>query len=93
MASFYVYDTLVITSRKLFVLAGYIAEGTIRAGMKVHIRLNSSISTTAPIYQIEFARRYQGREDICLCILYEDDTELAIWQGLNIGEEIVEVAN
>jgi hypothetical protein len=93
MAKFFVFDTFEVASRNLFVLAGEIREGEIRAGMKVHIRLNSSVSTTATIHQIEFSRRHQGREDVCLCIFNEDDTELMILRGLNIGNEMVEVTD
>ncbi len=92
MAKFFVFDTFELASRNLFVLAGEIREGEIKAGMNVNIRFNSSVSMTAPIHSIEFALR-RGREDVCLCILYEDDTDLMIWRGLNIGDEIVEVTD
>jgi hypothetical protein len=92
MAKFHVFDIFEVESRNLFVLAGEITEGEIKVGMKVNIRFNSSVSMTAPIHSIEFARR-EGREDVCLCILYKDDTELMIWRGLNIGDEIVELTD
>jgi hypothetical protein len=73
------------------VLAGSIAEGIIRPGMVVGIRFNSAVSMAAPIDAVEFALRSGGAEETCLCIRYADDEELSIWQGLNIGDETVEV--
>jgi|GEM_PF-1711206 len=86
---FHVKNTFEIPDRKLFVMAGSIVEGEIRAGMFVHIAFNPSFATTARIHSIEFARR-QGGEDICLCI--EADTELAeFMRDLNIGDETCEM--
>jgi hypothetical protein len=68
MSKFRVSDTFAVERRRLFVLAGAIAEGQIRAGMIVNVPLNSSLSITGRIQSIEFARRTDGREDVCLCI-------------------------
>jgi hypothetical protein len=69
MAKFHVRNTLEITTdRKLFVMAGSIVEGEIRVGMFVHVPFNPSASVTARIHSIEFARRSDGRDDVCLCI-------------------------
>ena len=71
-------------------MAGSIVEGEIRAGMFVHIPLNSSLASTARIHSIEFARR-QDREDVCLCI--ESEPELAEFlRDLNIGDETFEIS-
>jgi hypothetical protein len=92
MASFFVFDTWVLASRKLFILSGEIREGEIKIGMQVHIRPNSNVAMTAPIHAVEFARR-EGGEDICLCILYKNEKELSFLQGLNIGNEVVKITN
>jgi len=74
----------------MFVIAGSIVEGEIRSGMFVHIPFNSSVSTTARIHSIEFAR-HQGGEDVCLCI--KSEPELARFlRDLNICDETLEVS-
>jgi hypothetical protein len=89
MPKFHVKDTFEIPDRRLFVMAGSIVEGEIRAGMFVHIGFNPAFATTARIHSIEFARR-EGGEDVCLCI--EADRELAeFMRDLNIGDETCEV--
>ena len=89
MPKFHVRDTFEIPDRQLFVLAGSIVEGEIRAGMFVRVSFNSSLDMTVRINCIEFARR-QGGEDVCLCI--ESEPELAeMLRGLDIGDETFEV--
>ena len=92
MAKFRVNDTFALESRRLFVLAGAILEGPIQAGMIVSLPLNSSLSIAGPIHSIEYARTTRG-EDVCLCIAYEDSDELAIWSGLNIQNETLDVVS
>ncbi|WP_316171321.1 hypothetical protein [Bradyrhizobium sp. SZCCHNRI1058] len=89
MFSFRVNETFALESRRLFVLAGEMAGGQIQAGMIVSVPLNSSLSISAPIHSIEFARRTGGRDDVCLCIAYEDSDEPEIWKGLDLKNEIV----
>jgi hypothetical protein len=91
MARFHVIDTFALEGRKLFVLAGSIIDGEIRAGQSVVIPLNSALTMSARIESIGFARRSPSREDVCLCLNFADLAELEIWQGLNIGNETIEV--
>ncbi|XUM20306.1 hypothetical protein ACRAVF_22380 [Bradyrhizobium oligotrophicum S58] len=90
MSSFRVDHSFAIESRRLFVLAGAIAEGQIQAGMIVSVPLNSSTSVSGPIHSIEYARSADG-EDVCLCIACEGSDELELWNALNLKNEIVEV--
>jgi len=91
MSKFRVNDTFALESRQLFVLAGSIVEGQIRAGMIVNVPLNSSLLISGAIHSIEFARRTDGREDVCLCITYEDSDELRVWNALNVQDEVLDV--
>lgn len=69
MPRFHVKDTFEIElSERVFVLAGEIVEGTIKAGMLVHIPNNLATAVTAPIHSIEFLSRRPERDDICLCV-------------------------
>jgi hypothetical protein len=80
MSKFRVHDTFAVERPRSFVLAGSIAEEQIRAGMIVNVPLNSSLSIAGKIQSIEFARRTDGREDVCLCIAYESSDELKVWK-------------
>ncbi|MGJ4910695.1 hypothetical protein [Bradyrhizobium sp. HKCCYLS2033] len=91
MSRFWVDETFAIESRRLFVLAGEIADGQIQAGMIVSVPLNSSLSISGPVHSIEYARRTGGREDVCLCIAYADSDELGLWKSLDLRNETVEV--
>jgi hypothetical protein len=91
MSKFRVDDAFALGGRRLFVLAGSIVEGNILTGMIVSVPLNCSLSISEQIHSIEFARRIDGREDVCLCIAYEDADELAVWNGLDIRNETLEV--
>jgi hypothetical protein len=91
MSKFRVNDTFALESRRLFVLAGSIVEGQIRAGMIVNVPLNSSLVVSGQIHCVEFARRANGGEDVCLCISYEDSDELGVWNTLNVQNETLDV--
>jgi hypothetical protein len=84
MSRFRVNDTFVLERRWLFVLTDSIIEGQIQAGMIVNMPLNSSLPIAGQIQSIEFARRTDGREDVCVCIAYESSDELKVWKSLNI---------
>jgi hypothetical protein len=89
MSKFRVNYTFALKSRRLFVLAGSIVEGEIRAGMIVNVPFTLVIS--GQIHSIEFARRTDGREDVCLCVTYEDPDELGVWNALNVQNETLDV--
>jgi hypothetical protein len=84
MCRFRVNDTFVLERRWLFVLTDSIIEGQIQAGMIVNMPLNSSQPIAGQIQSIEFARRTDGRKDVCVCIAYESSDELKVWKSLNI---------
>jgi len=59
--------------------------------MIVNVPLNSSLVISGEIHSVEFARRSDGREDICLCISYEDSDELGVWNTLNVQNETLDI--
>jgi hypothetical protein len=92
MAKFHVRDTFEIEASDVFVMAGTILQGTIRKGMFAHVALNSVLCICEPIHAIEFARRKDGIEDVCLCFKLDKETrEFA--RALNITDEIIEVTS
>jgi hypothetical protein len=88
---FHVKDTFeVTTDRKLFVMAGTVVEGEIRAGMFIRVPFNSSLDLTARIHSVGFARRHGG-EEVCVCFEFEADA-FDVWRGLCIGDETLEIS-
>ena len=90
MPKFHVINTFEIPDRQLFVIAGSVVEGEIRAGMFVHVPFNPAVAMTARIHSIEFARRQGDGEDMCLCLQAEPDA-LELWRDLNISDETLEI--
>ena len=89
-ASFRVVSTFALEGRRLFVLKGRIIRGTVAPGMILAVPFNPRFQMTAPIIGIEGV---VGDPDAptCLTISYSSDTELALWRGLNIGDEVLEI--
>src|SRR5262245_42028241 len=83
MARFRVRDTFIIESRRWFVVAGSIVEGVVRAGMIVKLPDGGASPLLERVQSIEFARRTDGQEDVCLCISYDDAEKLAVLTGLH----------
>ena len=59
--------------------------------MIVNVPLNSSLLISGQIHSVEFARRTDEREDVCLCIAYEGSDELGVWNALNVQNEMLDV--
>lgn len=91
MAQFHVIDTFTLESRNLLILAGSIAEGTIRRGQFVRLPVEGTYRCV-PITAIEFLlRRNLDREDVCLCIDFTALDALGLRHDLALADVIVEV--
>ena len=73
-----------------YVLAGQIIEGSVCTGMEVRIPFNSQFAMSVTVDRIEFARRGDGTDDVCLCFECDED-DLDLWEGLNLADEEVDV--
>jgi hypothetical protein len=89
MPTFEVRESFALESRNWFVLAGQILEGEIRAGMVVLVPMTSLPSLSWPIRAIEFLLRSDGREDVCLCLRYDDERELSRLSGWQLRGEVL----
>lgn len=85
-ARFRVDDAFALESRLLFVLAGEIVEGTVRAGMVLHVPLNSSLTVTALVHGVESLRAAGTAGSTALTIRADDDLDLALWEGMRLGD-------
>lgn len=90
-ARFYVTRTFTIRSRNLFVLSGRIISGEIKPGMEAHIPCNTSFSITTSIHGVEYIDSPGRESEVGLTIRFEDEGERSILEGLNVGEEEIEV--
>lgn len=75
----------------LFVLAGSISSGVVKPGMSVRVCRSATVNLKLKIDAIEFLRHAGGEEDVCLCIRCENEADLGLLEGLNIGDEAVPV--
>ncbi len=84
MARFRVARAFVADSR--FVFEGEVVEGEIVPGMLISVSLNSSLALTEPIQAVEIIG-----SGVALSISCSDDMDRAIWEGLGVADEVVEV--
>ena len=76
------------------VIFGDIVDGTIRHGMKIHIRFNDSLSMTSEIEAVELVDRITDRvSHVALVLRVEEDAdeEADLFASLNVGDEVLEV--
>ena len=90
MAIFRVTSTFAMPSH-LFVLAGAIQEGEVRAGMFIHVPFNSMLSMTMLVHGVEFVCYAGGHEDVCLTVKCENAEKLDFLTQFNIKDELLEV--
>lgn len=90
MPRFHVRDTFAIRDTTTFVLAGFIVEGKVEAGMSVSIPFNANVKMTAKIDRIDHVRRPDG-DVVCLCIDCSVPDEATLWEALNIKGQTIEI--
>ncbi len=90
MPRFHVRDTFAIQEKTTFVLAGFILEGEINAGMAVSIPFNANVKLTAKIDRVEYVRRPDG-DVVCLCLDCAIPDEVTLWEALNIRNKTIDV--
>jgi hypothetical protein len=90
VARFRIDHTFAIRSRKLFVFAGEVVEGTIRAGMVIHWPRNPSNDMTFAIHGVELGNK--GRDGfVGLTYLAGDADELDFLGQLDPSGDVVEI--
>jgi hypothetical protein len=90
-ARFHVRGTFHLTERDRFVVYGDVLEGEVRAGMHLQVPLNSQLSFEAPVAAVDFVDGTPTGSHVALAFLLEQPLDLTTWQGLNIGDEVLEV--
>lgn len=92
MSRFHVQDTFAIQDKSTFVLAGFIIEGEVTAGMTVSIPFNANVKMTAQIDRIEFVHRPDGNV-VCLCLDCSVPDEVTLWEALNIKNRMIDITS
>jgi hypothetical protein len=90
MARFHIRETFAIQDKPTFVLAGFVIEGEVKAGMAVGIPFNANAKMTAKIDRIELIRRPDG-DVVCLCFDCLVRDELTLWEALKIKNHSIEI--
>lgn len=90
MPRFHVRDTFAINDKSIFVMAGFVIEGEIAAGMLIRMPFNAQVMVTAEIDHIQHLRRPDG-DVVCLCIRCPDPQEITLWEALKIKDHTVEI--
>ena len=90
MPRFHVRDTFAIQDKSTFVLAGFVIEGEVAAGMSISFPFNANVKMTAKIDRIELVRRPDG-DVTCLCLDCAAPSEVTLWEALNIRNRMIDV--
>ena len=90
MPRFHVRDTFAINDKSVFVLAGFVIEGEIAAGMLVRLPFKENVMMTAEIDHIQHLRRPDG-DVVCLCIDCSMPDEVTLWEALDLKDETISI--
>ena len=91
MAKFFVDSSFISEVQRSFNMLGRVTGGEVQSGMIAKVSFNSSFSIAEVIDRIEFAKRSDGSELVCLCFDYDSKDELDLWRDLNVADEVIEV--
>ena len=90
MPRFHVRDTFAINDKSTFVMAGFVIEGEIAAGMSVRLPFKENVMITAEIDHIQHIERPNG-DVVCLCIRCAKPEEAALWEALRMKDHTIEI--
>lgn len=72
-------------------MAGRVLSGEVAPGMEVLIGCSATFNISVPVHSVEFVDGPSRKPEVGLTVLCEDEGELSILEGLNVGEEEVVV--
>jgi hypothetical protein len=90
-ATFKVHKTFRLPSRALFVFAGEIIEGTIKAGMNMQIPMNGSFAIDVLINEVSFVHT-DGVGLVALTTVLDDPQDADIYEQFDVSGEILNVS-
>ncbi len=90
MPRFHVRDAFPTSDKCTFVMAGFVIEGEIAAGMLVRLPFHAHVMMTAEIDHIQYLRRPDG-DVVCLCIRCVDPNEVTLWEALKLKDRTFDI--
>jgi len=90
MPRFHVRDAFAMNDKSAFVMAGFVIEGEIAAGMSVRLPFKENVMMTAEIDHIQVVRRPDG-DIVCLCIRCASPEEATLWEALKIKDHTMDI--
>jgi hypothetical protein len=90
MPRFHVRDAFAMNDKSAFVMAGFVIEGEIAAGMSVRLPFKENVMMMAEIDHIQVVRRPDG-DVVCLCIRCASPDETILWEALKIKDHTMDV--
>jgi hypothetical protein len=92
LARFKVEQAFAIKSRDLFVVAGDVIEGEVRAGMAMTLPTGAGQTLHVPIHSVEMGRRAGGGIDfVGLTTLARGPGDLELFARLDIVGQVIDV--
>jgi hypothetical protein len=79
-----------MNDKSAFVMAGFVIEGEIAAGMSVRLPFKENVIMTAEIDHIQVVRRPDG-DVVCLCIRCASPGEATLWDALKIKDHTIDI--
>ena len=79
-----------MNDKSAFVMAGFVIEGEIAAGMSVRLPFKENVMMTAEIDHIQVVRRPDG-DIVCLCIRCASPEEATLWEALKIKDHTMDI--
>ncbi|HEV3271357.1 MAG TPA: hypothetical protein VGZ93_04165 [Candidatus Methylacidiphilales bacterium] len=79
-----------MNDKNAFVMAGFVIEGEIAAGMSVRLPFKENVMMTATIDRIQVVRRPDG-DVVCLCIRCAGPREATLWEALKIKDRTIDI--
>jgi hypothetical protein len=90
MPRFHVRDGFAINDKSAFVMAGFVIEGEVSAGMSVRMPFSATVMISAEINHIQYVRRPDG-DVVCLCIRCANPEEVVLWEALKMKDRTVDI--
>ena len=85
-----VVGAFIYESDKQYSLYGNYSGGSVEKGMKLKISFNPSLAMSCEIIDYDVVG-VNGKDYVAISIGFNDDEELSMLKGLNIGSELCEV--
>jgi hypothetical protein len=90
-ATFLIRRAFHLPSRSVFVVAGDILSGVVRAGMLIDVRLNEAVTMPTPIRAVEAVdvNRAAAHAEVGLVLDCDDEVARAMFSGLFEAGEVL----